>query len=131
MRVCLLLILAVATTLGVWLSVQWLLPTHRIDDEHFAKLGLGMTQSEVEEILGVPAGDYRLIPQGSFHGGLGPGAAFGGTQEQKERKWWVGDSVWIQIGFGSDGRAVAGYSGTTIKTEPSFMARLRHWLGLR
>lgn len=41
-----------------------LAPTpHRIDDDHFALIQDGMTKTEVEAILGVPAGEYDWAEQ--------------------------------------------------------------------
>jgi hypothetical protein len=57
--------LAILLTLAaVGVGIQWLLtPKHRITKESLELIKVGMTQSEVEDILGVPPGDYS-------HGGL-------------------------------------------------------------
>jgi hypothetical protein len=38
-------------------------PAHRIDDTHFALIQEGMTEAEVEAILGAPAGNYDWAVQ--------------------------------------------------------------------
>jgi hypothetical protein len=58
----LLLSLTAFTCLGLlgFFGLVWLTaPAHRINHESFENLRRGMTESEVEGILGVPAGDYE------------------------------------------------------------------------
>ncbi|MCI0638957.1 MAG: outer membrane protein assembly factor BamE [Gemmataceae bacterium] len=41
--------------------VLWRRADHRINSDNFAKVQIGMTQSEVEEIFGCPPGDYDEV----------------------------------------------------------------------
>jgi hypothetical protein len=57
-------VIAVAAAgLGFWL----VLPRHRIDREHYLMVKEGMTEEEVEELLGAPPGNYDgYVERGQF-----------------------------------------------------------------
>src|SRR5215471_8048203 len=49
---------AACLCLAVFWGVRLLTTQHRINRESFEKIQVGMTQSDVESLLGVPPGDY-------------------------------------------------------------------------
>jgi hypothetical protein len=82
----------------------------------FDKLQIGMNESEVEAILGGPAGDYRTRPgvwyvfAGSWSGSIDdPVPTF---------KEWETDHFAILVSFGPDGRAVGIEGAGAIKDSP-------------
>jgi hypothetical protein len=82
-----------------------------------------MTLAEVQQLLGVAPGDYRMIRIGSTHGGFGPTDAFGSGERIEVRQNWCGDKYWIQIGFDRRGKVVAGFLGLT----PQLSSRPLWW----
>jgi len=123
------MLLTLAGVFGI-VIVSLTLPDHRIDDASFARLREGMTLPEVEALLGVSAGDYRVAPVGSADGGFGPTDSFGPSEEPKVRLHWYGDARWIHVGFDGQGKVVAGWCGITVKARDSFLRRLGRWFGL-
>jgi hypothetical protein len=54
--VSILAVVAVGLFVGGWL----MLPKPRINEESFGRIKIGMTQAQVEEIIGAPPGDYGV-----------------------------------------------------------------------
>ncbi|MCI0742907.1 MAG: outer membrane protein assembly factor BamE [Gemmataceae bacterium] len=63
-RRCLWIVVVLVLLLGAGYGVLWLTagPRHRINKESFERIQEGMTEEEVESIIGVPAGDYTTGP---------------------------------------------------------------------
>jgi hypothetical protein len=99
-------------------------PARRLDVSAFGRVEAGMTEAEVERLLGVPAGDY-----GSW-GLLAPVAPRMAAGE----KAWCDDEEVLFVRF--DGGAVAEVKHMSWNLDPSmrgvrgFFLRLRRRLGL-
>lgn len=107
----------------LWLTIP---PGYRITDENLERILPGMTEKEVERILGVPAGNYsgkrgyfasrppdeleRLLRQG--------------------HKEWVGEGLSIVVRFNEQGVVLNASRGANFGSSPSFLDRLRRWLGI-
>src|SRR5438874_7970559 len=81
-----------AALLGLGVSLIVLTPQHRrsgITQENFERIKEGMTEEEVEEILGGPPGTYTDRPIIVFESGV------------MFRRWWVGEEgiVTIEVTF--------------------------------
>src|SRR5580765_8262874 len=72
-------------------------PRHRINPETFARITTGMTLAEVQEMMGVPPGDYTTRP--SVH----PVDLFGSFTGKPPMEW-VSDAGAISIWFNEHGR---------------------------
>jgi hypothetical protein len=151
-RKTLLLILGslAAVLLAGYGTLRLTAPRHRITDENFAAIQKGMTEAEVEAILGVPAGVYSSKGNTGFYGPpLAPFMGFGGSSIEKEPIWgefllgsgsflvqtlggkeWVGEDLCVYVRFEAE-RVVATRCGEIIpSTDVSFLAKLRRWFGM-
>jgi hypothetical protein len=78
--------------LFVCLAVFFFLPRHRINADGFECIERGMTEGEVEAILGGPAGDYT---RGRYHSRR----VWAGAHRDWYYKTWTGKGVEITIAF--------------------------------
>jgi outer membrane protein assembly factor BamE (lipoprotein component of BamABCDE complex) len=121
------LLLVGATTLSVWRMP----PRHFITRANCDMIREGMTEDQVVQLLGVPAGNYA---SGEWLY-LGPGVQkfYSGRLDFKT---WVGDEVLIDVGFDESGHVwradimVCQHDevGNRIRTDESLLDRLRLWL---
>jgi hypothetical protein len=97
-------------------------PKHNINLASIEKIKAGMTLAEVEEILGVPPGDYTTTPTTSLSDGwMGPGD-----------KEWAGDDGVISVWFDPQGRILAAnLAPVSPRTGLTWFERLQMWFGLR
>jgi hypothetical protein len=128
-----LLAVLLAGYLLVWITGP---PRHRIHEQTFAELQVGMTERQIETIFGVPAGDYRArdayLPRcatgrrrkDAYFGFLG---SLGQVTAWKE---WKGDEAFISLGFDAQGQAVVSVFQRPIESMESFPAKVRRWLGI-
>jgi hypothetical protein len=119
--------------LTVLLTVVLLLLTtrrHRINAESYDQIKEGMTYSDVERIIGFPAGDYisadltrglelNIVTQVHIYEELGPRDA---------RSYWSDDTIRITVGFNAD-RKVAEKTLAPSRAHMSLFDRVRVWLG--
>lgn len=86
-------------------SLLWPLPRkHRINAEGYALLELGMTEQEVESILGVPAGDYGPGKGEILDYGIMTLTSLSISTEPTGKKWLAG-SFAITVCFDKERRA--------------------------
>lgn len=101
MSVLTLLLGSLASCCLIGLLFVW--PRHRINHDSFAKLQGGMTEKEVESILGGPAGRYVEGPM--IHGEPGRFVHYAKKEDlQNESKSWVTSSLEIGVTFDREGR---------------------------
>src|SRR5262245_16232100 len=97
----LVLLILVAAAVGAAVYFGWVPLTnsgHRINPHTGMKLRLGMTQSKVEAIFGVPPGDYSSEPRRD------PVRAGGDGQPELRREDWTSDEGGAVVYFGPDGK---------------------------
>jgi hypothetical protein len=88
----------------VGLAATWLFwPRTAISDETAAKIKVGMTVAEVEEILGGPQGDYTTLLGGLGEYRAPPNPPFEDVDDQE----WIGDSGAVWVYFDRHGRVCA------------------------
>jgi hypothetical protein len=107
--------LAGAGLLGIQVALT---PRHRITFNNLQNVQFGMTEQEVEAILGAPSGDYsngKTQTSGgcSYSGGI--------------NKKWIAEDCAIELAFGPDGRV--GAISITDARE-SLIQKLRRLVGL-
>jgi hypothetical protein len=95
--------------------------------EHYRGVKLGMSQAEVEAILGGPPGDYRTDERISywdyFEAGLSP------HDVVARRESWYGNDGQITLGFDEEGRVLRRGFASPVRSPPSSLAqRVRDWL---
>jgi hypothetical protein len=114
--------LGLATCAGWWrLSAP-----PRINWDDFRQLKAGMTQEEVEAILGGPPGDYSAGPPQNKQNIT---ISFA-DDPILTRKEWRSDTLKIAVGFDDQGRLARSGMAGDIGPRPSIWQRLRVWLGL-
>jgi hypothetical protein len=91
-----------------------------IDSEHFIRIERGMSQAEVEAILGGPPGDFRTAEVFNF--GATPSEPVG------RRETWSGNEGEIDVDFGEDGVIFSAFTVTMPVTPLSLRERVRDWL---
>jgi hypothetical protein len=80
----------------------WLAPApHRINRAGFEQIREGLTQAEVEAILGVPPGDYSTVDLR-----VAPADRYVFPPELRAQEW-LSDDGCVGIGFGPDGTVAA------------------------
>ncbi len=111
---------------GSFLAFRPFAPRHRIDREGVRELREGMSEAEVEQVLGVPAGDYSSRKR-SY---AGEDVTFVALYTDLDQKEWVGDEVRVSVGFGPDGKAWTIYRSWPFCDDEDFLDRLRRLLHL-
>jgi hypothetical protein len=88
---------------GAFLALRPIGPRHHIDKQGVGALREGMTEEEVVQVLGVPAGDYA---SGRRDYSSGPGTFVAKPSRRFVRKDWMSDEVKVCIWFRPDGKAL-------------------------
>jgi len=127
-----------AVLLAGYGSLRLTAPRHRITEENFEAIQKGMTEEEVEAILGVPAGVYvsgartgwYRLSEGRGFSLKGPVLIwlFGGNEWVA--KEWVAKEISVVVWFHKDGRVAQTCKGWTESGNEPFLAKLRRWLGM-
>jgi len=106
--------------------VLLLYPGRRIDSGGFNDIQDGMTENEVEAILGCPPGDYtysipllrpKVTHKNAIHSRIA-GSGTGGTQR------WIGPVADITVSFDKDGKVVR----KSITESPSLLEEVKRKL---
>jgi hypothetical protein len=111
---------AAVTALAFWLSLP---PPHHINGTSLSRIQPAMSQSEVETMLGGPAGDYsggRMVV-----GVLDISVPVGGSFKE-----WVAEEFAIGVCFDENGKVAYATPLHVVPTGASFFERLRRRLGL-
>jgi hypothetical protein len=130
----LLLIVGVVVALGVLALLLWprrVVPENRISQDGFERLEKGMTRQAVEEVLGVPPGDYVTEPV-HFVRPVGQVliADLRRPPDGPETEViWQGNGGRIVVWF-DERETVARKIYLPAAWDPPLRDRLRHWLGL-
>jgi hypothetical protein len=138
-RRLLLLVAAALVLLGGAGVALWPSPTkHHITAGTIGCIKEGMTQEEVEAIVGAPPGNYA--GGRSFAVYLaGPSAPRWGQRWESTKvrgladlhaAEWVGDEAAVEVWFAQDGRACVVVPGVVVRLKDPFVNKLRRWLGL-
>jgi hypothetical protein len=134
------LLVAVALMLlgGAGVAVWLRAPRHHITAENVKRIKEGMTQQEVEAIVGAPAGNYAAGRSFAVYL-AGPSAPRWGQrwESTKDRGLgdlhaaeWLGDEAAVEVWFAQDGRACVVVPGVVVRLKDPFVNKLRRWLGL-
>jgi hypothetical protein len=95
------LLIAASAVVGIAVYFGWLPlagSTHHINPYTATKLRLGMTQSKVEALFGVPPGDYSSEPRSDQVQARGDG------QPELRREDWASDEGGAVVYFRPDGK---------------------------
>jgi hypothetical protein len=118
---------AVLVLAAGWLCFIWPTPhNHNINAEGFEQLSLGMTEKEVETVLGVPAGDYGF---GDWKI-TGRGARNLSFFSDGEEKDWIANLFTITICFDAQGRVRGMARCETSSAYDSPLETVSQWMGL-
>ena len=119
-RVVLLSLLLVVPTLAGLIALRLgFAERHRINDESFKKIAIGMTLEEVEAVFGAPA----TVSVG----------AFGGLGILPQPRIWSSDyhNQKYLIYFDDEGRVRGTGVRVVYELDESWLEKFRRWLGLR
>lgn len=106
---------------GVWSGRT----QHHINREGFEGLRVGMTEEEVETVLGRPAGEYGTVIIVWFDGYHGYPYPWVWTEPQR----WISEDGAISVYFDS-GRVVHTEFNEVFVYEESLSDKVRRWMGL-
>jgi hypothetical protein len=113
--------LGLLSLLAWWIT----LPTHQITEENIAKIEMGMTEVEVESVLGVPAGNYaRQRTEMDFMIGRRLRAL------SPHCKDWIGDEAGVRVAFDANDRVEWLQPGVIILINETALEKLRRWFRL-
>lgn len=121
------LVLAVVGGL-VWMLIAPVLsPGKMLNVGGFAQIKAGMTQAELEALLGGPPGNYGRHANGTSMMTL---EGFETPPDARE-EIWCDDSTRFEIYFDANGRVVAWHrrAGYSQEPLPGLFDRIRDWLG--
>jgi len=103
-------------------------PRHRITQENIEAIRVGMSEDEVEAILGVPAGNYCSFECFYSYPAF---ARQEPTDLPGNKKEWVGEDNCIRVRFDDSGRVAAMRYGHVLgRVSEPFLTKLRRWLGM-
>jgi outer membrane protein assembly factor BamE (lipoprotein component of BamABCDE complex) len=132
--------------LAGYVALRLTVPCNQITEQSLLAIEMGMTEEQVEELFGVPAGDYGSGGGTGWYSSAPKDAAmektityqnkhfFEGTDFVKflGGKEWVGEDMSVYVQFDQAGRVQEVLRGDVSPTRgESFLAKLRHWLGIR
>lgn len=139
-RRLLLLVLGFAcfAVLGAWLVACLTSQGDRISRESYNEIKAGMTEQEVEGLLGGPAGDYTNgrchVPYiGNACSLCDEESYFAEIAEIRESRDWTGCKGLVSVGLNEGGRVVEKRFFPVVPSDPNaqtLLAKLRRWLGL-
>lgn len=120
---------AFLTTLVVfWITA----PRHPIGRDGCEAIQLGMTEREVEAILGGPAGDYTSgRPLVVVPAKPGPFLTAAEGRLISYVRFWKGDAGEVSVGFDRDGQVSCKRFDELTSAPESLLAKLRRWLGIK
>src|SRR5262245_16040141 len=110
------------------LTVAFAPPARRLNVDAYPLVRTGMTQAEVEGLLGGPPGNYGRHATGR---GLMTAEGYIAPAGSVERVW-CDDAHRFEIYFDPEGRVVGLHKRASYSQSPApgWLARLRAWLGL-
>jgi hypothetical protein len=132
-RLVLLAGLILLALLGGWIAHAMLAPRHRITYENYEKVRLGMTLGEVEDLFAVPPGEYNrhdvwiLRRHPSWDTRPRHAAPIPAASDVQE---WKGDDFLVHVAFDKDRKVVGFDFWHLIRSDVSFLDRIRSWLHL-
>ena len=111
-----------STILLAGIAFQFLRPGSAINRQNFERIQVGMALSEVEDIVGLPAGDYST---GNVFL-VEPARRF---SLQPRREWW-GDEGILQVRLDAEGRVTEKHFLAVYHSGGNSLSWLRRKLGL-
>src|SRR5262245_24662970 len=99
-------LLAVAVLVGVCVAlVCWLRPARHTGptSEAYRQVQVGMTPVEVEQVLGMPPGDYSTRPTNFFPHSI---SGLPMPKEMRYHRSWAGNDLLLDVYFDQYGRVV-------------------------
>jgi hypothetical protein len=113
-------------TVCVCLGAAWFYLPLQLRPEAFARIKNGMTQAEVERLVGGPPGNYGMWKNGftTADAVIPPGGP--GSIEER----WYDDSHCFVVWFDSNSRVVAVGQRVWHSMPPEWLNNPRRWLGL-
>jgi hypothetical protein len=109
-RILLFVLLAVVLGVGCLLAWRWYRPSPRINEAAYEQIRLGMTQPEVEAILGVKPGEYHSgAIDGAFQGSILVKDEKDEEAEEGNEERWESDEAGISVFFSPEGKVTAKY----------------------
>jgi hypothetical protein len=135
-RLLLVFVCLAAVLLAGYVTLRLTAPEHRITQENILAIQIGMSEKQVEAILGVRAGDYYPVTPGG--GSRLIGEFFGphwlsrsNLAKKPGGKYWIGENAAVWVRFDESAHAVEIWNGVTWAVrEESFLDKLRRWLGM-
>jgi hypothetical protein len=115
---------------GFWVVMWFFAPKHRIWQvaEHPQAIKVGILQSRVEAILGVPPGDYTTTPKGRTR--LWPAEPKGEPQWKSSADWFA-DGATVRVYFDDQSRVLFATSSLAPEAlHKNVWQRVCRWLGL-
>jgi outer membrane protein assembly factor BamE (lipoprotein component of BamABCDE complex) len=112
---------------ATFLAVCPLTPRHHIDRAGVGALREGMTEAEVVQVLGVPAGDYSSVRRVYT---VNPVTSVFESAAPIAWKEWIGDEAKVRIGFDPNGKVWSISHSRPYYGEAGPFALLRRLLSL-
>jgi hypothetical protein len=110
------------------LGLQWLTASrHHITAANIAKISPGMSQEDVQGLLGAPPG-YEA--PGRMCGGICLTGLDEGLWQRGKHECWVGEEVAVLVFFDAEGHVLRYLTTSSVPIVESFLEKLRRWFHL-
>jgi len=120
------ILIAVSLVAVVPAGLFWsTLPRHAISKQNIAMIRPGMTQKQVEALLGGPPGDYGPESVASESHGISIP-----LPSERDEAWIAGFTA-VSVRFGEDGRVVSVQEFARLVGEETWTEKVQRWLGVR
>jgi hypothetical protein len=111
-------------------AVLFLWPRDRVTHESFEMIRVGMTENEVEGILGGPGKDLQTFLVQDVNILVDRGITIDHQIDHLETRVWVGRRAVVEIQFRTGGPVIGlSFYVRRRSAEPTIIERLREWLG--
>ena len=111
-------------------ALWWTVPNHGVGWRGYERIEIGMTEREVEAIVGKPPGWYEQLPEGEHQSYVHDASAEKGVHDSPRGYSWVSTEGHLGVSLDAAGTVVGVSFTPTRRASRPLLDRVRRWLGL-